>query len=604
VSIFFGGIFYMEEQPVDNQSFDLAAADKAAVEKALAESEANRVAAEAEANRVAAEAEAQRVAAEAEANRVAAEAEANRVAAEAEAQRVAAEKAEAERLAAEAQRVAAEKAEAERVAAEKAEAERVAAEKAETERLAAEAQRVAAEAQRVAAEKAEAERVAAEKAEAQRVAAEKAESERVAAEAQRVAAEKAESERVAAEAQRVAAEKAESERLAAEAQRVAAEAEAQRVAAEAEAQRVAAEKAESERLAAEAQRVAAEKAESERLAAEAQRVAAEAQRVAEAERLAAEAERLANEKAEAQAERVAAEKVELERVSATIDNQPIQPVKDLINEIEAKIATQDNNVTISEVIPKIIFIVPYRDRETQRKNFNSVMPIVLEDVPTTDYKIYFVQQCDARDFNRGAIKNIGFLAMKEKYPNNYKNITFVFNDVDTLPREKNIIDYNTEVGNIKHYYGHTNTLGGIVSIKGADFEKTLGYPNFWAWGYEDNMLQIRAIQNNINIDRTQFYKVGDPNILHLNDSPLRIINQNEFNRYISITKEGFASITKIDYSIDENKGFINVTKFDTGVVNDRSKNKIYDLRNGSKPFNVPPAQLNGGRRGSSMSMRF
>ena len=248
--------------------------------------------------------------------------------------------------------------------------------------------------------------------------------------------------------------------------------------------------------------------------------------------------------------------------------------------------------------------MPYRDRDSQRKNFNAIMPTILQDVPTTDYKIYFVQQCDARDFNRGAIKNIGFLAMKEKYPNNYKNITFVFNDVDTLPREKNIIDYNTEIGNIKHYYGHTNTLGGIVSIKGADFEKTLGYPNFWAWGYEDNMLQIRAIQNNINIDRTQFYKVGDPNILRLNDSPLRIVNQNEFNRYINITKEGFASISNIDYTIDENNGFINVTKFDTGVVNDKSKNKIYDLRNGSKPFNIPSPQLSGGRRGSFMGMRF
>jgi hypothetical protein len=53
------------------------------------------------------------------------------------------------------------------------------------------------------------------------------------------------------------------------------------------------------------------------------------------------------------------------------------------------------------------------------------MPIILEDVPSTDYKIYFVQQCDTRDFNRGAMRNIGFLAIKNKYPNAFTDINSI-----------------------------------------------------------------------------------------------------------------------------------------------------------------------------------
>ena len=94
-------------------------------------------------------------------------------------------------------------------------------------------------------------------------------------------------------------------------------------------------------------------------------------------------------------------------------------------------------------IPRIIFIVPYRNREKQKSFFLEKMKYIMEDINEIDYKILFIHQRDERDFNRGAMKNIGFLFVKNQYPNDYLNITLVFNDVDTTPKEKNMFNYET-----------------------------------------------------------------------------------------------------------------------------------------------------------------
>jgi hypothetical protein len=168
-------------------------------------------------------------------------------------------------------------------------------------------------------------------------------------------------------------------------------------------------------------------------------------------------------------------------------------------------------------VPKIIFIVPYRDREAQKNMFTRMMEYVLEDVDDSEYEIYFSHQQDKRPFNRGAMKNLGFIHIRNKYPSEYKNMTFVFNDVDTLPGIKNLWDYKTTHGVVKHYYGYKFALGGIFSITGADFEKVNGFPNYWGWGFEDNCLQIRCSKHNITIDRSIFYPLGHNNMLQFNN---------------------------------------------------------------------------------------
>ena len=254
------------------------------------------------------------------------------------------------------------------------------------------------------------------------------------------------------------------------------------------------------------------------------------------------------------------------------------------------------------IVPKRVFIVPYRNRREHKFFFSKYMSFLLEDI--NDYEIYFSHQHDTRNFNRGATKNIGFIAMKEKYPNDYKNITFIFNDVDTMPFNK-IFDYQTEAGVVKHYYGFKTALGGIVVIKGSDFEKINGYPTYWGWGMEDKCLQKRCERHGIEIDRSQFHPIGSPEMLQLFDGVARLINTKDPVR----TKhddglDGITTIHKLLYTIesestnaDDNKyalvsdkiKYINITTFSTAVRFDKEEYCEYDLRDPITNIYTPQA---------------
>lgn len=245
-------------------------------------------------------------------------------------------------------------------------------------------------------------------------------------------------------------------------------------------------------------------------------------------------------------------------------------------------------------IPKVVFIVPYRNRPQHKFFFsNYVKTIMEESILKDDYEVYFSHQCDIRAFNRGATKNIAFLAVKQKYPNDYKNITFVFNDIDTIPFS-NIFDYETVPGIVKHFYGFDYALGGIVAFNGSDFESTNGYPNFWGWGMEDNVLQTRCEKKGIKIDRSQFFPIGNPNILHLFDGVQRIINRKDpWRATYDDGVDGLMTIHKLQYTVDNestnpldnvhvicsDKMFvINISTFMTAIKFEQDNYYKYDLR--------------------------
>ncbi len=238
--------------------------------------------------------------------------------------------------------------------------------------------------------------------------------------------------------------------------------------------------------------------------------------------------------------------------------------------------------------PPIVFIVPYRNREAHLAFFRPHMAKLLENVDFK-YKILFLHQKDDRSFNRGAMKNIGLLVVKEMYPDTYQHITLVFHDIDNLLTTLDEVhNFATTPGKIRHFYGYTHTLGGIFSITAGDFERINGFPNFWTWGYEDNAIQHRAMKAGIEIDRSVFYltSAGLDKILRLYQPSVRDVNSKEYDRYLNQTTEGIDSIADVEYSYSETTGFVDVTYFTTGVEESVEHTKEHNLEYGARPFNV------------------
>lgn len=233
--------------------------------------------------------------------------------------------------------------------------------------------------------------------------------------------------------------------------------------------------------------------------------------------------------------------------------------------------------------PKIVFIIPYRNRPEQLDLLIRNYTYILSDLDTDDYQIFIIEQDDDKPFNRGGVKNMGFTMVKTIYPNSYSNITLIFNDVDTMFSQKVSLKMLRCIKNkIKHFYGFSYALGGIFGINCKIFETIKGFPNFWGWGFEDNILNTKLVNSNYNIDRTNFHNIKlnkDKNNLfihHLHDGPMKNTSNQKY-QFKEQTYENNLKLIEIEkYEIEEkNIYYLN----DNNNINSEKKEmKYYMIR--------------------------
>lgn len=157
------------------------------------------------------------------------------------------------------------------------------------------------------------------------------------------------------------------------------------------------------------------------------------------------------------------------------------------------------------MLPRLSIIIPYRDRPEQLARFVPHLVTYFQrdkldkDIP---WRLTIVEQEPGKPFNRGLIKNAGFLLTEANAD------YFCFHDVDYLPiwadyryceRPARLLWYGAEATPFdparpeRMAADRATFFGGVVMFNKADFRRVNGYSaGYWGWGYEDTELRLRC----------------------------------------------------------------------------------------------------------------
>jgi hypothetical protein len=201
---------------------------------------------------------------------------------------------------------------------------------------------------------------------------------------------------------------------------------------------------------------------------------------------------------------------------------------------------------------KYNFIIPYRNRNVHLSEFIKRFTEMLKD-KDIDAQFYVIHQMNPKEFNRGALNNIGFLEVCKIRPDGL----FIFHDVDTIPTYWGSVIYDTELGEIRHPIGEKNkNLGGICCFWKTEFEKVNGFPNYWGWGIEDITLMYRVQKYKITIDENRITDLNDTKKLyhpvHNRDIPKETESSNkntELHHIEMKTNNDYNGLSNINYEV-------------------------------------------------------
>ena len=117
---------------------------------------------------------------------------------------------------------------------------------------------------------------------------------------------------------------------------------------------------------------------------------------------------------------------------------------------------------------------------------------------------------------------------------------------------KRCFDFTTQYGVVKHHYGFppniAKNLGGIFTIKVEILKKTNGFPNYWSWGYEDNVFYNRVISKGLKIDYNNFKHIKHPDVVMFWDGYNKKVNENYLYNVIKNEKGwGIEQLSNVTY---------------------------------------------------------
>jgi hypothetical protein len=146
-------------------------------------------------------------------------------------------------------------------------------------------------------------------------------------------------------------------------------------------------------------------------------------------------------------------------------------------------------------VSKLGIVVPYRDRAEHLSRFVPHMETFLSEM---SFEIVIAEQSDGSPFNRGLMKNLGFLFLEDRCDQ------VCFHDIDMLPVKsdysptKEPILLSDEIQAFGYKRPYRNFFGGVIMFPTVQFRMINGYCNdYWGWGVEDDDLKKRCLEKKI-----------------------------------------------------------------------------------------------------------